>query len=562
MAKQTENPVSSYDPKKEPIGQLLSLTNPSLIVPDWQRNYSWKTEHVEVFWNDLIFFMDREGPKPKGEYFLGSVVIVKTQSGDYKLLDGQQRLATSAILLSVIRDQIKSYKPNAADQFQSQFLVGFDHVEEKSIHKLRLNVYDKEYFRRLILIERDGDYEEPTPQISSHYLLHNTRTFFEGAISDLISGLSEKERFEKCMLVARCLLNHMTVISVYSTDEDSAAEVFETLNDRGIGLSTPDLLRNLIIRRADEEQRDTVVELWQEVVSFETDGAIKNFLRHYWVSRYGDVKSQSLYREIKRKVEAEKIDSIALSTSLSDSAASYRMLLGANTDDAEFNKVLSEVKEFGASSSILLPVLLGLFETVSGPDLVICSSNLLNVFVRHSVIANRENSKLENVIYAAVRELRSDASAQKFNKTISEYAPTDAESVSAFKKLSITHNGSRRAILKRFELDLRQTEELDIASPSRVHVEHIYPQKPKEGERWEDHGRLVNRLGNLTLLSARLNKEIKNGNFELKKPAFSKSELLMTKALAAGAGWSAVLMNSRQEKMAKKVPVLWPLLKE
>jgi uncharacterized protein with ParB-like and HNH nuclease domain len=47
----------------------------------------------------------------------------------------------------------------------------------------------------------------------------------------------------------------MSVVAVSSTDEDNAAAVFETLNDRGIGLSTPDLLRNLLLRRATGSRR-------------------------------------------------------------------------------------------------------------------------------------------------------------------------------------------------------------------------------------------------------------------------------------------------------------------
>ncbi len=77
----------------------------------------------------------------------------------------------------------------------------------------------------------------------------------------------------------------------------------------------------------------------------------------------------------------------------------------------------------------------------------------------------------------------------------------------------------------------RTTEELEVSSPSRVHVEHIYPQNPREGERLDNHNQLINRIGNLTLLSSRLNMAIRNGNFGEKKPAYAQSEILITKAL-------------------------------
>jgi len=60
----------SYTPEKRSVGNLLSMTNPAIIVPDWQRNYSWRTEHVETLWNDIVRFSDRSGETLSDEYFL------------------------------------------------------------------------------------------------------------------------------------------------------------------------------------------------------------------------------------------------------------------------------------------------------------------------------------------------------------------------------------------------------------------------------------------------------------------------------------------------------------
>ena len=554
-----EKAATSYDPKKEAIGQLLSLTNPSIVVPDFQRNYSWKTEHIEVFWNDLMFFLTKEGDKPKGEYFLGSVVIVRTDDGLLKLLDGQQRMATSAILLSVIRDKVKAYNASASEQLQTQYLVGYDFVEDKKIHKLRLNKYDRDFFRKLILQARDGEYTEPNPEMASHRLILNARRYFEDVLDGLLEGLEGKSAFEKAMLVSKCLLNHMTVISVYSVDEESAAEVFETLNDRGIGLSTPDLLRNLVIRRAKVGQAEEVVEQWKSVVSFETDTAIKNFLRHYWVSRYGDIKTQSLYREIKNVIEREGMDSLELSTDLCEASARYQQLRDASTDNGALNKTLGEVRSFGASANLLFPVLLGLVETLDNGEAAIGAKLLLNVFVRHAVISGRENSKLENTIYSAVRNLRTHKNIEDFCAELQAGSPTDDEVKQAFLRLSVSNNARRRHLLIRIEASERETEELDVAGSSRVHVEHIYPQNPPAEKRWDNHKQVVDRMGNLTLLSAKLNMAIKNGDLDAKKGAFSASEIHMTRKLAEEAEWTPERVDERQAWMAEKVPSLWPV---
>lgn len=469
----SSKPVSTYQPNKETIGQLLSMNEPSIVVPDWQRNYSWKAEQIDTFWFDLEKFFVRQRGNEKSEYFLGSVVIVRTKEGLLKLLDGQQRLATSAIFLSVVRDVTKTYNSDAAKQLQSSFLVGYDHFSESIIHKLRLNIYDRDFFRQLILEERNDSYEEPKADISSHRLILNARKKFEAYIAEFTKELTPQEAAKKCMALANCLLRQMTVISVYSSDEESAADVFETLNDRGIGLSSPDLLRNLIIRRAKAGAEDTVVELWKDLISFESDVLIQNFIRHFWVSRYGDVKTQSLYREIKGVVVDDDLDSVQISTALSNSSENYRQIIRSDTTSPKLNELLNEINSYGSRSRILLPTLLALVE-VLGVDEAVMPANLVhNAFVRHSIIRNLENSPLENILYGAARDLRTDPNVDKFLAAIREIAPDDASIKTSFETLSIIHNGSRRNLLKRLELNLRGTEELDIANPDRVHVEHV-----------------------------------------------------------------------------------------
>src|SRR5258706_8074960 len=156
-------PTGLYQPDKRTIGELLATTSPPIAVPDWQRSYSWTESHVEAFWNDLLDFERRNPPEAIGlrEYFLGSVVIVTTGTKEHLLLDGQQRLATSAILLSVIRDYAKKYKEDSAKRIEARYLADIDDARNVIAYKLSLNVYDRDYFRRKILEYRDSSYQEP-----------------------------------------------------------------------------------------------------------------------------------------------------------------------------------------------------------------------------------------------------------------------------------------------------------------------------------------------------------------------------------------------------------------
>jgi uncharacterized protein with ParB-like and HNH nuclease domain len=94
-----------YRSDKRTMGQLLSLSSPPIEVSSIQRDYSWDPSHVRTFWEDLLSFADTlpADLSTDQEYFLGSVVMAdKTKGTGYLLIDGQQRLATATILLSVI----------------------------------------------------------------------------------------------------------------------------------------------------------------------------------------------------------------------------------------------------------------------------------------------------------------------------------------------------------------------------------------------------------------------------------------------------------------------------
>ena len=71
-------PDQRYEAGRQTIGALLSTTSPRIEVPEWQRSYSWTTEEIEAFWQDLTAF-DARYPNDNvtgEEYFLGSIVLV------------------------------------------------------------------------------------------------------------------------------------------------------------------------------------------------------------------------------------------------------------------------------------------------------------------------------------------------------------------------------------------------------------------------------------------------------------------------------------------------------
>jgi hypothetical protein len=78
------------------------------------------------------------------------------------------------------------------------------------------------------------------------------------------------------------------------------------------------------------------------------------------------------------------------------------------------------------------------------------------------------------------------------------------------------------------------------------------------GERWEKHAEYLNRLGNLTLLSRRLNTALKNAPYDQKRPVYRESELLCTQSIAETyEDWSPESVTARQEALAERCSAIW-----
>jgi uncharacterized protein with ParB-like and HNH nuclease domain len=129
-------------------GIAAAIVQQQLVVPVNQRSYAWEEAHVQALFRDLTKAFD----SPHKVYFLGTIVLTRGQSSQWEVADGQQRLATTCILIAAIRDYlIELGDDRAATKYESDYLVDYDPRSRESREKLRLNLEDSEYFKKRIL---------------------------------------------------------------------------------------------------------------------------------------------------------------------------------------------------------------------------------------------------------------------------------------------------------------------------------------------------------------------------------------------------------------------------
>lgn len=224
------------------------------------------------------------------------------------------------------------------------------------------------------------------------------RKFDAELTSELDKQPDEKGREQWLLLLRDVIMNHVTTVTVTCASEQDAASIFETLNDRGLGLSTVDLLRNFVLRRAGEPDRDEIVSIWADVLRESNSVDVDEFLRHYWISRHGDIKSQRLYRAIRKYMEDSGESSLEFMRDLGSAHAAYVRLMRPDFANDATNEELQNIADLKAK--MLYPFLLsGLTRDEEG-FLSLVRAGIV-FYVREGIVVKRNSSQMEKVVFSA-----------------------------------------------------------------------------------------------------------------------------------------------------------------
>lgn len=385
------------------IGELLSANERAkIVVPTFQRGYSWEKKHVEAFWKDVLAFQNestfKDGPT---KYFLGPIVILPQSKDQIALLDGQQRLATATILLCVMRDIARGLQIQAAADFARD--IQRELIEKEGVgYALEMGEMDKVYFVETVQADPPTS---KAPTLRSHANIRKAQEFLIDALRKQLASLTPVEALKGLKQLRQVLRSDLVMACIPVTSERDAFRIFETLNDRGLRLSVPDLLLNFLMRVADEQSRPQVREFWNEMIDRMGKRDINRFLRHMWVSRFGDLKNQDLFTAIKSHVEHNNISSLDFTRTCAEECEYYVHLLEQNPEHVgtAAAALRSLVRQLAFQPA--LPVLLSAY-ACSKEDLETICRWLLVYVTRYAVIANLDSSGLESVLFQLAREIR------------------------------------------------------------------------------------------------------------------------------------------------------------
>lgn len=319
-------------------------------IPRFQRPYSWGREEVENFWNDII-------SDTSDNYFIGSMVVYQTRKPYFGIVDGQQRLTTITVVLSVIRDAflllgetnlakgIHQFIETPNNDFENEFVLN----TETSFPYLQNYIQTFKGCRDKIELECDIGVEESNLKLAYDTL--NLKLLEHIPLNEIYSPQLNMFSTEESVLKLKELRDKflsLKLVFIQLDNEDDAYLIFETLNARGRDLKTSDLVKNLILKTIKSTNRrlDTPKEAWNGLVKKFDDmsdiNIVDTFLLHYWISKYEYCTDKKLFSSIKQYVLKHTDNARELLQDLNSSAHNYCLMLSPET--SSWTRELYDVK--------------------------------------------------------------------------------------------------------------------------------------------------------------------------------------------------------------------------
>lgn len=543
------------------------LKTQELSMDSNQRSYAWERENVQELFQDLQNAIAEKEP----EYFLGSIVVTRTEQ---HVVDGQQRLATTAILLAAMRDYLLEFQDeNRAHDIEHNYLFRRDFKTQETFARLSLNGRDNDFFKKRILSRPDSPDRKAPPSANrdSHQRLLRAAEVAKERVRLITDPFAPNLRAEKLSEWIDYLEKSARVIQITVPDDANAYTIFETLNDRGVDLSIADLLKVNVFNVSGDRFKEAESR-WESMMgTLEAVGGedlAKTYVRHLWVAMKGPTRERELLSEIKRALTSKQ-EAVDLATELAENAKFYTAILNPNHPHWGTNKTLqSLITDINALGAIQVrPLLLAVMKKFNSNDVESALRRLVAWSVRFLIYGGAGGGTLERN-YALRAEAvwsgkidTTDALTQDMLKVL----PTDIEFLGAFEIARVARPHLARYYLRAMELKAQGNDPCLIPNPDTdvVSLEHVLPENP--GPNWKVKAEIAEayykRIGNLALLSTPINNSatVGNSDFAVKKPFLQQAPFTLTQEIANYSQWGPDQISERQLALAKLAVKTWPL---
>lgn len=535
-------------------------------IPKFQRDYTWETEQWDDLWQDILQLVSDE----ETEHYMGYLVLQTTDNKNYQIIDGQQRLTTMSIIILAVLKSLEDLVKNDTEKESNQkrketlhnsYIGTIDPVTLITNNKLKLNRNSDDYYRNYIVLLKDlpirntnASQKHMRECFQWYYdrIKKKFRTGFE--LASFIDGIVDKLFF--------------TVIKV--SDQLNAFKVFETLNARGVQLSSSDLLKNYLFSIVDEtkpheNEIEELEKLWSNVIGKLGILKFEDYLRYFWNSSHKTVGKKNLFKTIKNEIKTKE-QTFNLLRDLIDTVDLYIALSEPNDDFwNEFKEVkdsLSELKMFQIKQTNSL--LISAFKNLEKNQFLKLLKASVIISFRYNIIGGLNPNEQEEVYNSLALKINKEKTFS--TKDLEKIYVNDENFVSDFSTKQFKNTTRNHRIVKYIYSKIEfYKHHNEISWDSDLYtIEHILPESADEN--WgkfsdEEINRSVYRMGNLTLLEKKINREAGILPFNEKVTLFNQSNCKLTKVISEHyESWNEDKISARQKQLAREAKSIWRLV--
>ncbi len=537
-------------------------------VPLFQRDYSWTEENWEDLWQDIMALYTNQ----EFSHYMGAIVLQRSPTSDreFTIIDGQQRLATlSLIAIAAIakiqalidREQDPEANRDRQEILKRTYLGDRDPRSLRYSSKLRLNQNNNDFYQsNLINLRKPRNIRALA---KSNQLIWQAVEYFGRQLETVEEVIKTGEKL--ATFLTDTIAKQLLFIQINVEDDLSAYTVFETLNARGIELSSTDLLKNYLFSLF--QGPDDLAEAqrqWRRIINTVQMEKFPEFLRYYLSLKETRVRRERLFKLVRASVKNAQ-QAFDLLDELENYSSLFIALENANDEfwrDTPGNQpYIRELALFKVKQAY--PTLFAAYSKFSPDNFTRLLKLVAVLSFRYTVVSGLNPNELESYytqVAIAINQGQISTPKQVFERLRPIYV-SDEKFKQDFALLSISTKGQKkklvRYILGKLEMDAANRTDINEDSFS---IEHILPESPNNA--WRKHfpdsqiEEMVYRLGNLTPLEPNFNREIGKEVYALKQNKYQESVYALTKNILAEA-WTIDTIVQRQNDLAKRAVHIW-----
>ncbi|GAA9081280.1 DUF262 and DUF1524 domain-containing protein [Helicobacter pylori] len=519
-----------------------------LVIPIYQRLYSWEKEQCKQLWDDIIKIGGND--KING-HFIGSILYVPDRHSDNTLLiiDGQQRLTTIMLLLIALRDHWSDKRKEIEDHY-------FINSNKDGDEKFRLILSESDKDTLLYLIDKDRRKpSEPSSKIMENFKLFEEWVSNTDKLETIFKGL------EKLMIVT---------ISV-KKEKDDPQLIFESMNSKGIELTQTDLIRNYIVMETEiEKQEGFYNKYWRAMEEeFKQNKKLFNqFVRHYLTIKTKIPNINKVYAAFKDYRQKEGIGIEDLLKDLQKYCGYFCQIVFKKEANKDLNKALSFLVDL--EMDVIYPLLLELYSDYSdgvlSKDDFRRSIALIESYICRRAVCGLGTNSLNKVFPSFTKHIQKDEYFKSLKVhfgylTEKQRFPNNDEFKDRFITIDFYKFKKRKYFFERLENFNRK----ERVYTYEYTTEHIMPQKLEEewerdlGENFQEiHNKYLHTIGNLTLTG--YNDKYSNKSFQEKRDmegGFKDSPLRLNQSLKNLESFGEEEIKKRANDLADLALKIW-----